>query len=109
VNLTFARIDADDDFHTNWSYSAGLGIYKELTSGVTVNLGGEIRILDYDDIAGEGRKDDRWSATVGLTKRDIDIFGYAPVLEYTYTFNNSNVALYEYDSHTIDFRLTKDF
>lgn len=109
VNLTLARIDADDDFHTNWSYSAGLGIYKELTSGITVNLGGEIRILDYDDIAGEGRKDDRWTATLGLTKRDIDIFGYAPVLEYSYTLNNSNVALYEYDSHTIDFRLTRDF
>ncbi len=107
--LNLARVEADDGFHSNWSYAANAGIYKELSDGITVNLGAEIRFLDYDKIAGEPRSDDRYTATIGLTKRDLDIIGYAPVIEYSYTLNNSNVALYEYDSHTIDFRLTKDF
>jgi outer membrane protein len=44
-----------------------------------------------------------------LTKRDLNIFGFAPSLEYTYTDNISNISLFDYDSHAIDFRLTKDF
>ena len=33
----------------------------------------------------------------------------APAIEYRYTWNDSNIAFYEYDSHTVDIRLTKDF
>jgi hypothetical protein len=55
------------------------------------------------------RHDERLGARVSLTKRDFEIWGYAPVIEYTYTLNGSNVAFYDYDSHTFDFRLTKEF
>jgi len=35
--------------------------------------------------------------------------GFAPSLNYTYLRNFSNISLYDYDSHALDFRLTKDF
>jgi tetratricopeptide (TPR) repeat protein len=109
----FDRIETDDNSTEYWSYSARLGLYKEWTWGLTTNTQVEARFSDYDGpfsfLMADDRHDERFAATASLTKRDFDIWGYAPVIEYTYTMNDSNVAYYEYDSHTIDFRLTKDF
>jgi outer membrane protein len=44
-----------------------------------------------------------------LTKRDWNIIGFAPSISYNYTNNLSNINLYDYDNHAVDFRLTKDF
>jgi hypothetical protein len=77
-----------------------------------VDLNGEVRLSEFDamhPIAGVTRKDTRLSGTVALTKRDFNIWGYAPSLEYTYVNNDSNISLYEFDSHALDFRLSKDF
>jgi hypothetical protein len=60
-------------------------------------------------VAGVVRKDTRLIGSVALTKRDFNIWGYAPAIEYTYVHNDSNISLYEFDSHAIDFRLSKDF
>ena len=109
TGLSASRIDADDDFQDYWTYSASINAYKELQAGITANIGGEVRLTEYDRIVGDPRSDNRWTGTIALTKRDFDIMGYAPVIEYSYTRNNSNISLYEYDSHTVDFRLTKDF
>ena len=46
---------------------------------------------------------------MSLTKRDFSIWGYAPELEYTYSFNDSNIASYYFDSHAVNFTLSKDF
>ena len=108
----FDRIESELDFTTYETYSGGISLYKELPKGVTVNLNGELRLSDFDamhPIAGVVRKDERLIGTVALTKRDFNIWGYAPTLEYTYVYNNSNISLYEYDSHAVDFRLSKDF
>lgn len=95
-----------------WSYSATLGAYREWPMGLTTNCALELRRSNYDGdfpLMTEPREDRRLTASVSLTKRDFDIMGYAPVVEYSYTLNKSNVGFYDYDSHTVDFRLTKDF
>lgn len=106
------RVKTNEDHLDYWSYSAGLGVYKELPAGLTVNSQIEFRESQYDGIfplMDKAREDQRLTASISLTKRDFDILGYAPVIEYSYTLNNSNVSFYEYDAHTIDFRLTKEF
>ena len=55
------------------------------------------------------RTDQRYTGSATLTKRDWNWFGFAPSLNYTYVRNVSNIDLYDYDSHSVDFRLTKDF
>jgi hypothetical protein len=112
LNAGFDRVETELDFITYETYSGGIGLYKELPKGVTVNLNGELRLSEFDDIhplAGVVRKDERLVGTVSLTKRDFNIWGYAPALEYTYVYNNSNISLYEFDSHAVDFKLSKDF
>ena len=92
--------------------TVGLGLYREFSHGLT--LGGEIALRhegyegDYS-ILGEPREDWRGNLVVNLTKRDFTVFGYAPVVEYTYTHNLSNVPFFEFDAHGLDLRLTKAF
>lgn len=94
------------------SWSGGLGIYKELPFGITASLNGEVKFSEFDDVnllAGVVREDTRYVAGLGLTKRDLDVFGFAPELAYTYVRNASNITMYDYDSHSMDVRLTKNF
>lgn len=94
------------------SVSVGGGVYSELSHGITANLNGEVKFSKFDDtnlVAGVVREDTRYVGSIGLTKRDIEIFGFAPEVSYTYVRNASNISIYDYDSHNVDFRLTKDF
>lgn len=112
LSAGYDHIKTELDSNSYQTYSGAVGLYKELPKGITVNLNGELRFSDFDGVnflAGVTRKDTRATATVALTKRDFNIWGYAPAIEYTYVYNDSNISLYQYDSHAIDFRLSKDF
>lgn len=112
LNGGFDRVESGMDYNSYEAYSAGLSVYKELARGITADLHGEVRFAEFDSlfpIYNKVREDTRWTGTVSLTKRDFNFWGYAPAIEYTYIFNDSNIANYHYDSHSIDFRLSKDF
>lgn len=105
VNLELLQASYD-------SWSGGLALYKELPLGITTSLTGEIKLSEFDDVnllAGVVREDTRLVGGIGLTKRDLNLFGFAPEVSYTYVRNASNITMYDYDSHGLDFRLTKDF
>jgi outer membrane protein len=92
--------------------SGGLSIYKELTYGITTTATGTVTKADYNGvngIAAKKRADNRLVSSLVITKRDYNIFGFAPSLSYTFVDNFSNIDNYDYTSHAVDFRLTKDF
>jgi outer membrane protein len=92
--------------------SGGLSIYKELPSGITLAVTGQAaksQFGAYNALLGVTREDTKLSGSITLTKRDFNILGFAPALTYAYANNISNINLYDYDNHGIDFRLTKDF
>jgi outer membrane protein len=92
--------------------SGGVSLYKELPSGITLSVTGQIAKTQfgaYNALLGDIREDTKLSGSVTLTKRDFNIFGFAPALTYAYANNLSNSNLYDYDNHGVDFRLTKDF
>lgn len=114
VGLLFGydRVTSGLDYNSYNAASIGFTLYKELPYGVTVDLLGDFRYAKFDqDFFGynEPRKDKRWLGQVTLTKRDLNLYGFAPSIEYTYVRNDSNVVNYQFDSHTVDFKLTKDF
>jgi tetratricopeptide (TPR) repeat protein len=112
LSAGYDRIKTELDFTSYETYSGGFGLYKELSKGITVDLNGEVRFSEFDamhPIAGVVREDTRLIGTVAITKRDFNIWGYAPAIEYTYVYNDSNISLYEFDSHAVDFRLSKNF
>jgi hypothetical protein len=98
-----------------WSFFGGVGIHKELpwSLATTGQIGAKRRLYDgsgesFTDLAAQ-RRDLELGTTVSLWARDLSIFGYAPVVEYSFTWNGSNVGFFDYTSHSVDFRLSKDF
>jgi hypothetical protein len=100
------------DYLDNDFWSAGAGIYQEWGWGISLYLQGLYTRKDFDGISPgitEGRRDDRIDASVNLTKRDFVLMGMAPMMQYTYTHNISNVPFYQFDAHSVNLTLTKKF
>jgi outer membrane protein len=108
----YDRIHTPTDVTSYHTFSSGLSVYKELTYGITATLTGTVTKTDYEGmngIAAKKRADNRLVGSIAITKRDYNIFGFAPSLSYTFVDNFSNIDNYDYTSNAIDFRLTKDF
>ncbi len=101
----FARLDSD-------SFGGGAGIYKEFPWGFSLYLQGmhtkSFFQGDYP-VFGIPRADQRTDVSVHITKRDFEIFGFAPMLQYTYTHNDSNIPLTVYDAQGVALTLTNQF
>ncbi len=114
VNATvgYDHVDQGFDFTSYHTYSFGLGAYKEFSHGLTMQVNGMAKFSNFEGVnpvADLTREDHRYIGSVTLTKRDWNLLGFAPALNYTYTRNASNIALYDYDSHSVELRMTKDF
>ena len=93
-----------------------LGVYKEFPYGITMTAELALRHERYQANFNNAfiefakpRRDIELATTLSVWKRDWNFWGYSPAIEYTYLWNDSNIAFYDYDSHTVDIRLTKDF
>jgi outer membrane protein len=105
-------VNANLNFNGYRTIYGGIEVYKELPLGLTVGSSAQARFSTFNEvnpIALLTREDQRYIGAVTLTKRDLNLAGFAPSLTYTYTRNVSNIALWDYDTHAVDFRLTKDF
>ena len=91
---------------------AGIGFYHEFAWGLSLYLQGMVTRTGFNgDFPGFDwtRQDKRYDASVNLTKRDFQIFGLAPMLQYTYTHNDSNIPLTAYDEYGLALTMTKRF
>ena len=112
VSGGYDKVNSNQKNLSYGTYFAGFGAYKELPLGITVNANAQARFSTFDaenPIFLETRQDQRYVGSVALTKRDFNFNGFAPTLSYSYTRNVSNIAIYDYDDHAVNFRLTKDF
>jgi outer membrane protein len=94
------------------SYIGGLNVYKEFPMGLSLNANAQTYFTYFDDVIplkGYIREDQRYVGSLTLTKRDLNILGFAPSISYSYTLNKSNIEIYDYDAHAVDLRFTKDF
>ncbi len=108
----YERVNQGVTFNSYQDATVGFGFYKELPHGFNVQGQATARFAGFDDLnpfTMTTRQDQNYTGSVTLTKRDWNWVGFAPSLNYTYTRNASNIELYDYDSHAVDFRLTKDF
>jgi hypothetical protein len=96
----------------NDSWFVGAGVYRELPWGVSVYLQGLYTQRAYDGVyptATVARLDDRYDASINLTKRDWVLWGFAPMLQYTFTMNESNISFQEFDAHGANLTFTKRY
>jgi hypothetical protein len=115
VVRAFGRLtveDTSDRGFANTRYRLGGGYSRELPYGVTADISPEISYRPFDQpspIFGLRRED--WSTQISLrlTKRNLRILGLAPTIEYSYLRVDSNIDLYSFDRHRINFGLTRVF
>jgi len=104
---------ANQDLAQSYStYFGGLNIYKEFPMGLTINANAQARFSPFDGpdgFTGVTRFDSRYVGSITLTKRDLNFVGFAPSINYTYALNHSNNILFDFDSHSVNLNLTKDF
>ena len=99
-------------FNSYQDVSVGLGAYKEFSLGITAQVQGTARFAGFDDVNPftlSTRQDQNLVGSITLTKRDWNLYGFAPSLNYTYTRNFSNISLYDFDSNSVNLSLTKNF
>jgi outer membrane protein len=112
VSGGYIDTNAKEDLLSYDTWTAGLSGYREFSAGITVNTGADIHYSKFDEmnlVSQKTREDVKLIGTIALTKRDFSFFGIAPSLQYTYIWNQSNISLYNYDSHAIDLKFTKAF
>jgi outer membrane protein len=112
ASIGFNRSKSGFDAYSYNTYYVGMSFYKELPFGVTTNISGRAQrtLFDEYNFLGQAfRKDNRLIGSLGVVKRDWNIYGFAPSVEYTYSKNFSNLDIYDFDTHAFDIRLTKDF
>ena len=112
VILGYDSVTQQIDYNSYYGGTFGLGFYKEMPHGFTVQGQGTAHLAQfYATYAYQtfARADANLTGSLTLTKRDWNWFGFAPSLNYTYVRNFSNISIFDFDSHSVDFRLTKDF
>jgi outer membrane protein len=103
---------AESDVFSNWYYRFGLAYQQEFVYGITANLAPEVQWTNYQEtnpLFGVRRVDRQIFVKLSLYKRDFTIFGFAPVVSYSYTTNQSNQSLFKFDRNQFQLGFTRQF
>lgn len=112
ATLGFGYQKAESDVFSNWYYKVGLAYQREFAYGITANVAPEVQWTNYeetDPLFGVRRQDRQIFVKLSLYKRDFTIFGFAPVVSYSYTTNQSNESLSKFDRNQFQLGFTKQF
>lgn len=98
----------------NSNLDAGLfaGLGAELPWGLNAGLSGQVSKTLYKApnlLFLTTRKDLRMNARAYLGLRSIRVLGFSPSIDYTYQYNKSNINLYEYNRHRVEFAIARYF
>ena len=90
-----------------------LSYSRELAGGLTVSLAPSYTRIDYAGalagVSSVTRHDRQYSGQIALLDRKIDWGGFTPRVAYTYTRNDSSIALYTFHRNRLEFGVTRAF
>ena len=111
-SLLYAETTAEDDFFNTRIVSAGIEWQHLFENGFIISLGGQIGKREFDRFAPltlENREDDFQSVMVGLSHKDLSLYGIRPELTYTYTNQSSNDLFSDFEAHDLGVRLRGNY
>ena len=94
----------------SWQY--GLSYVREFSGGITLGLAPAFTQMDYDAALlafGKIRHDRQLTGQISLLDRRLSYHGMTPRISYTYTRNDSDLALYSFNRHHFEIGITKTF
>ena len=111
--VTFGHQDAADRAYAYNSWQFGLNYVREFGAGITLGMAPTFTLLDYAaPLSGFGnatRHDRQYTAQISLLDRRLDFHGMIPRLAYTYTRNDSDIALYTFSRSHFEIGFTMAF
>ncbi len=110
--VSLGHQDARDAAFAFNSWQYGLSYVREFSGGITLGLAPAFTLMDYDaPLSGFGktRHDRQYTAQVSLLDRRLAFRGMTPRVAYTYTRNDSDIALYTFNRHRFEIGFTKTF
>ncbi len=110
TSFTWHAIKPKDEAYI--SGGIGLGLDAILPYDFSLYTGVNLDRTRYqraDDVFGKRRKDWKVTATVRLTYGKFTAFDLAPYIQYQYERRNSSISFYDYDNHSVNIGLTKQF
>lgn len=108
----YAREDTAASDFSNSVYRAALGYHQEISGGFTYSIQPEFLINPFQAVYplfGETRFDRLYRLSTSIYNRRWYIGGFCPILNYIYTRDRSNIALYSYQRSQVQLGLTKEF
>jgi len=112
ADLGFGYQKAESNVFSNWYYKIGFAYQREFAYGITANVAPEVQWTNYretDPLFGVRRQDRQIFVKLSLYKRDFTIFGFAPVVSYSYTTNQSTEFLSKFDRSQFQLGFTRQF
>ena len=113
ADLTTALILMAGGLLVIWdSLRLGVAYQQDFPYGVTAYLEPDVTLTQYDAtnvLFGKRRHDTTVSARLALNKRDLQLFGFSPVLSYTFSRDISNIDFFGFVRNQFEIGLTRDF
>ena len=106
------RETADVDFLRSTDFWVSASYSRELQNALTLSIEpfAGYRVFDgRDPLFTVQREDVRYGTAANALNRRWSWHGFTPALTYTFTRNESNTALFDYDRHQVEVRMTRIF
>ena len=110
--LSYVHEYTKTSYFTSSVYRAGFGYHQEISGGYTYSIQPEILINPFEatyPLFGQTRFDRLYRVSTSIYNRRWYIGGFCPILNYIFTQDRSNIALYRYQRSQIQLGLTKEF
>jgi tetratricopeptide (TPR) repeat protein len=111
LSLSRGRFKAEDPGYSTRSWEAGLGGVVDLgrfTLSASAAHGG-LHADERLSLFPARRKDRSNRLTLGLTSRQIQMFGFSPLVRFTMERNKSSIELYDYTRRRVEVGVTRAF
>ena len=112
VSIGYGEQDARLAPYASHYKRAGLYYVREFKGGLTATVAPSVTAIDYEAALAafaKVRRDRQYTVQATLLYRKIDIHGFTPRLGYTFTRNDSNIALYSFSRNRFELGITSAF
>lgn len=112
ATIQAGRQDARAKAYASNTILIGAQYLRELKGGFTVGFAPSFTSINFDEplaAFGATRRDRQYTIQTTVLNRRIDLYGLTPRVSYTFTRNNSTVALYRFSRSRFEVGITSAF
>lgn len=111
-DLALLREQARNASLRDTQYFAGASYFRELPWGFGINAGLGVTLARYDqqlELFDRTRHDTTLTSRLAISNREVELWGFTPVLAWIHTDRWSNLDLYDFDRDRVEISLTRNF